>query len=217
MATKVLLTGFEPFGGQQINPSVHAVNEAAAVLNRRGVNTSAVELPCVFGEAARHLRRELVRHRPELVICVGQAAGRTGIGLERVAVNIDDAAIPDNAGEQPIDRAIIDGGPAAYFSTLPLKACLQELAARQIPAEVSQSAGTYVCNHVFYALMHELACMESAVARGGFVHIPCAPQQALEGKLPAMEIPTAATAVEIVVKQSLKTTEDVTTTAGTLH
>lgn len=217
MAAKVLLTGFEPFGGQQINPSAQAVKDAAAVLNRAGISTLTVELPCVFGEAARRLRGELIRHRPELVVCVGQAAGRSGIGLERVAVNVDDAAIPDNAGEQPIDRAIIDDGPAAYFSTLPLKACLQELTMLQIPAEVSQTAGTYVCNHVFYALMHELGGKDSAGARGGFVHIPCAPEQSPEGKLPVMEITTAAAAVEAVVRRSLQTTEDPTIAAGALH
>lgn len=217
MATKVLITGFEPFGGQQFNPSVQASRIAAAALNKAGIATSAVELPSVFGESSKRLRRELVTHRPELVICVGQASGRARIGLERVAVNIDDAAIPDNAGVQPIDRTIKEGGPTAYFSTLPLKASLQAVTARQIPAEVSQTAGTYVCNHVFYALMHELAGTASTAARGGFVHIPCAPEQASGRTIPTMEITTAAAAVEAIVKCSLNTTEDTKLAAGALH
>ncbi|WP_460461690.1 pyroglutamyl-peptidase I [Arthrobacter pigmenti] len=182
MTTKVLLTGFEPFGRHQLNPSAQAVSDAAAVLNKTGVATAAVELPCVFGQASRRLRREIALHRPELVICVGQASGRARIGLERVAVNIDDAPIVDNAGEQPVDLPIAEDGPAAYFSTLPVKACLRELTARQIPAEVSQSAGTYVCNHVFYSLMHELAGGAFAGTRGGFVHIPCAPRPDAGGR-----------------------------------
>lgn len=217
MATKVLLTGFEPFGGQQLNPSAQAVRDAAAVLNKTGITAAAVELPCVFDQADRWLRGEIARHRPELVICVGQASGRDRIGLERVAVNIDDAPIPDNAGDQPVDRPIAEGGPAAYFSTLPVKACLQELTALQIPAEVSQSAGTYVCNHVFYSLMHQLADAALAGTRGGFVHIPCSPEQVPDGGIPTMEIATAAAAVEVVARCSLRTAEDLNAAAGALH
>jgi pyroglutamyl-peptidase len=217
MSTKVLLTGFEPFGGHQLNPSAQAVSDAAAALNKTGIATVAVELPCVFGQADRRLRREIALHRPELVICVGQASGRARIGLERVAVNIDDAPIADNAGEQPVDLPIAEDGPAAYFSTLPVKACLRELTARQIPAEVSQSVGTYVCNHVFYSLMHELAGGAFAGTRGGFVHIPCAPGQAPEGGTPAMEVATAAAAVEVVARCSLHSDGDLNAAAGALH
>lgn len=217
MATKVLLTGFEPFGGNHTNPSTQVARHAAAALNDAGTPAAAVELPCVFGEAAWRLRADLARYRPELVVCVGQASGRAAIGLERVAVNIDDAAIEDNAGARPIDQPIVEDGPAAYFSTLPVKACLQELRELQIPAEVSQTAGTYVCNHVFYALMHELAGSGFAGTRGGFVHIPCAPEQAPDGNVPTMEITTAAAAVEAVARKSLKLSEDLAISAGALH
>ena len=134
-----------------------------------------MELPCVFGDSARVLAEALERFRPELVLCAGQAGGRARISLERVAINCDDARIPDNAGNQPVDEPVVQGGPAAYFTSLPVKAALAALTAEQIPAEVSQSAGTYVCNHVFYALMHALRLRPGT--RGGFVHVPYADTQ----------------------------------------
>lgn len=223
MATTVLLTGFEPFDGQQTNPSIEAVGGAAEALARTGIETAAVELPCVFGEAARRLLAEINNHRPRLIICVGQSAGRAKIGLERVAVNIDDAPIADNAGARPVDLPIVDGGPAAYFSTLPLKACLAGLTTGQIPAEVSQSAGTYVCNHVFYALMHELAGEQGPAlpggdaVRGGFVHIPALPEQAAGRSIPAMEVTTAAAGIEVIARRALGTVEDLPVPAGAVH
>lgn len=224
MATKVLLTGFEPFDGQQTNPSIEAVNRAAAALRQSGIDAISVHLPCVFGEAGDELLAEMNSHRPALIICVGQASGRAKISLERVAVNIDDAVIADNAGVQPVDRPVVDGGPVAYFSSLPLKACLAGLAARQIPAEVSQSAGTYVCNHVFYTLMHELAKQQgtappgAAAVRGGFVHIPASPQQAAGGRaVPAMEVTTAAAGIELIARHALGTREDLAVPAGAVH
>ena len=152
----ILLTGFEPFGGESTNPSWSAAREAAALLRAEGLDAQAVELPCVFGDAIRALEAALEQYRPELVVCAGQAGGRPRISLERIAINCDDARIPDNAGNSPVDRPVVDGGPAAYFSTLPVKAALAALTAAEIPAEVSQTAGTYVCNHVFYGLMHAL-------------------------------------------------------------
>ncbi|MFI5357704.1 MAG: pyroglutamyl-peptidase I [Opitutales bacterium] len=170
----VLLTGFEPFGDERLNPSA----EIARLLHGEvvaGHPVRGVLLPCVFNASLRELRRELDRGEPALVVCLGQAGGRGAITPERLAVNVDDARIPDNAGRQPVDRPVVRGGPAAYWSTLPIKAIVRRLALRGIPAEVSQSAGTFVCNHVFYALMHALRGRRAV--RAGFIHVPWLPGQ----------------------------------------
>ena len=166
----ILLTGFEPFGGDAANPS----QDVARILNGETIAGHTVVgalLPCVFGAALGELRLQARSCAPALVVCLGLAGNRAAITPERVAINVDDARIPDNAGLQPVDRPVIRGGPAAYWSTLPVKAIVAELRRQGLPAEVSQSAGTFVCNHVFYGLMHELAVRRPGV-RGGFIHIP---------------------------------------------
>ena len=165
----VLLTGFEPFGGEALNPAWEAVR----VLQGARIGGHRVEtrcLPVVFGAALRSLRKALAGTRPALVVCVGQAGGRAQVSLERVAINLDDARRVDNAGNAPIDAPVVAGGPAAYFTTLPVKRLRAELQRAGIPAELSLTAGTYVCNHVFYGLMHAL--QRKRGVRGGFVHIP---------------------------------------------
>jgi pyroglutamyl-peptidase len=172
----VLLTGFEPFGGDRVNPSWLAVRQLHG-RTLRGHRIVARRLPTTYEESLPRLRRLLRRVRPALVICVGQAGGRAEVTPERVAVNVDDSRLPDNAGRKPVDAAIIPGGPVAYWSTLPVKAIVRALRRQGVPASVSSSAGTFVCNHVFYGLMHELAKNGNA-ARGGFVHVPLLSGQA---------------------------------------
>lgn len=173
----VLLTGFDAFGGDSVNPSWWL----AQALHRRqiaGHRVVAAQLPTVFGDSIERLQALLDRHRPALVICLGLAAGRAALSLERIAINVDDARIADNAGAQPIDEPVIAAAPAAYFSTLPIKVMRQAIGAAGIPAEISQTAGTFVCNHVFYALMHRLATVPALRrARGGFIHVPMLPEQ----------------------------------------
>lgn len=174
---KVLLTGFEPFGGETINPSWLAVK---ALHGRKmlGRTVVAAQLPTVFDESLRVLNALLREHRPELVVCVGQAGGRHAMSLERVAINVNDAPIADNAGAQPIDTPVVRRAPVAYFTTLPIKAMLAALHRENIRAEVSQTAGTFVCNHVFYGLMRTLATQHALrQTRGGFVHVPWLPEQ----------------------------------------
>lgn len=173
--TKVLLTGFEPFGGELLNPSLEALGRLSA-LDSVGVEVSGAVLPVVFGRAYEVLRAAIEQRRPAVVICLGEAGGRAEITPERVAINVDDARMADNEGARPIDAPIVEGGPAAYFSTLPIKAMVASLRAKGVPASVSQSAGTFVCNHVFYRLMHLLATEWPGV-RGGFVHVPYLPAQ----------------------------------------
>jgi pyroglutamyl-peptidase len=173
----ILLTGFDAFGGASLNPSGLAVKalHGRQVLGHKVVTAC---LPTVYGQSLKTLGQLLRLHRPALVVCVGQAGGRSAISLERVAINVDDAPIADNAGSQPVDVPVVPGGPAAYFSTLPIKDMLVALQREGLPAEVSQTAGTFVCNHVFYGLMHQLATQRSLRnVRGGFVHVPWLPEQ----------------------------------------
>ena len=172
---RILLTGFDPFGGEMINPSWEAVR---ALHGRRvgGHLVVARQLPTAFVASLRLLKAAMRELKPAIVLGVGQAGGRTQLSLERVAINLQDARIPDNTGAQPIDEPVIAGAPAAYFSTLPLKAMLAGLHDAGVPAGISHSAGTYVCNHIAYAMLH-LAATRRGV-RAGFIHIPYLPAQA---------------------------------------
>jgi pyroglutamyl-peptidase len=209
--SRVLLTGFEPFGGEPVNPSWQAVSLLA---RRREV--AAVELPCVFAESLPALRAAIELHRPELVVCVGQAGGRPDVTPERVAVNLVDARIPDNAGDQPIDLPVVPGGPAGYFTTLPVKACVAAIRDAGVPASVSQTAGAFVCNQVFYGLMHLLAT-EFPGVRGGFVHVPFSPEQVVASAAPSLSVDNCADALGALVDTALAVTEDLRVVGGALH
>lgn len=207
----VLLTGFAPFAGETINPSWQAVRALDGQVIA-GHRITAVELPCAFDQSLPALRRALVKTAPRVAIAVGLAGGRDGISLERVAINLIDARIADNAGLQPIDAPVVRAGPTAYFSTLPLKASLQALVAAGIAAHLSQTAGTYVCNQVFYALMHALRYRRNT--RAGFVHVPWLPTQAKAHAQPGMRIEETTRALEIVVRTVLTTRHDARVAGG---
>lgn len=206
----ILLTGFEPFDGQSINPSEEIAREINDATIARHKVVGAL-LPCVFGAAIKELKHQIKLHSPDIVICLGQAGGRAEITPERVAINIDDARIPDNAGQQPVDKPIVKDGPAAYFSTLPIKAIVQELRKHSIPATVSQTAGTFVCNHVFYGLMHELALHRSEV-RGGFIHVPFVPEQTTDK--PSLPFEKMTEAIRIAIAASVEYRRDVKSAGG---
>jgi pyroglutamyl-peptidase len=156
----------------------------------------------------------LLRYRPALVVCTGQAGGRASLSLERVALNVNDARIPDNTGSQPVDTPVIPGAPAAYFSTLPIKAMLAALLDAGINAEVSQTAGTFVCNHVFYGLMHELAThAELRQTRGGFIHVPWLPAQGQ----PSMRLDEIVQGLKVAIECALATVTDIRKEAGALN
>lgn len=172
----ILLTGFEPFNGEAVNPSCEIARALdGAVLQGRRVVVR--QLPCVFGLAGQKLVQAIRETAPVIVVAMGQAGSRTEVSLERVAINVDDAPIPDNAGQRPVDRAIEAAGPAAYFSSLPIKAMAAAMRRAGVPAGVSQTAGTYVCNHVFYALQHAL---RDSTVPSGFVHVPWLDEQAAQ-------------------------------------
>ena len=207
----VLLTGFAPFGGETVNPSWQAVRALDGRLVE-GHRIIAVELPCEFDASLPALWHALRRTEPRVAIAVGLAGGREGISLERVAINLIDARIPDNAGAQPIDIPVLRGGAAAFFSTLPLKASLLALHEAGIPAHVSQSAGTYVCNQVFYALLHALRRRRNT--RAGFVHVPWLPEQAAAHGQPGMPLGQVTRALEVIVHTALTEREEVRMAAG---
>lgn len=210
----VLLTGFAPFDGEAVNPSWQAVQ----ILHGRhvaGHRIVARQLPVEFGASLKELRAAIRETKPSLVLCVGQAGGRGTMSLERVAINVDDARIPDNAGARPIDTAIVEDGPAAYFTGLPIKAMLAALRDAGIPAEVSQTAGTYVCNHVFYGLMHAL---RNRRIRGGFVHIPYSPEQAAHHPgAPSLPVETVVHGLRVALQVALETGVDRKFAAGAEH
>ena len=203
----LLVTGFEPFGGDSINPS----GEVARALHGSRIDGAPViglVLPCVFGTSIDALRTALDAHRPQLVLALGLADGREGFTPERVAINLDDARIPDNAGAQPIDRPIVPGGGAAHFSTLPVKAMVAALREAGHPASVSNSAGTFVCNHVFYGLMHALKRRRGV--RGGFMHLCALPGQGL----PALPLDALIDGVSVALSTALATHADLHSAEG---
>ena len=212
----VLVTGFEPFAGEIDNPSLEI---ARALDGKRiaGHRVVGAVLPTEFRRSLSILGALLRKHRPLLVIAIGQAGGRAQISLERVAINLIDARIADNSGEQPVDVPVIRDAPAAYFSTLPLKAMLQRLLASNIPAALSQSAGVYVCNQVMFGLLHQLQ-EHRPRARGGFVHVPFLPQQATRHyNAPSMALATMIEAIALSIETALTTPDDLHYAAGATH
>ena len=193
---KALVTGFEPFGGESINASLEAVRRLPPRIGALEVVTA--ELPASYARSLGVLEDAIARTRPDIVLCVGQAGERALLSVERVAVNLQDAEIADNDSARPVDVPVIAGGPAAYLATLPVRAAVAALRAAELPAEVSMSAGTFVCNHVFYGLMH-LAATGGHRFRGGFLHVPRLPQQAA-GSAPSMELDDIVRGLGIVLE-----------------
>lgn len=173
---KILVTGFDPFGGEKVNPALEAVKSLPSVIH--GAEIRWVEIPTVFYQSAEVLEAEIVRYQPDVVLCIGQAGGRASLTPERVAINQDDARIPDNQGNQPIDTPIRLDGEAAYFSTLPIKAMVQAIKEVGLQATVSNTAGTFVCNHLMYQALY-LADKKFSHMRAGFMHIPYMTEQVI--------------------------------------
>ena len=216
---RILLTGFEPFGGQSINPSWE-VARALHGLQLPGAQVVAVQLPCVFAQALPALQQALTQHTPDIVLALGQAEGRCDLSVERVAINVMDARIPDNAGAQPIDVPVIAGGPAAYFSTMPIKSLVAGLKAAGFPASVSQTAGTFVCNQVFYGLQHALV---GQGVHSGFMHLPLLPEQAAHWPVPglpswplALQVAGVQQALALLLAQRQQGLADAAIGGGTL-
>lgn len=212
---KVLVTAFDAFGDADTNPSELVVGQLATTISGAHVHTAVI--PTVFHSSATNVFDLVASIAPDVIIMLGQAAGRSAITPERVAINVDDARIPDNAGALPIDKPIVAGGPAVYFSTLPIKAITKAISDTGIPASVSNTAGTFVCNHVFYAVMHHLTQSDYRHTRAGFIHIPAIPQQGFGSEVPTVELDVITKAIEIAIETALTTSTDVAIEGGSLH
>jgi pyroglutamyl-peptidase len=196
---KVLVTGFEPFGGDNVNASLEAVRRLPPRIGTLEIETAG--LPTSYARSLPALEAAIARARPDIVLCVGQSGDRAALSVERVAVNVQDAEIADNDGTRPVDAPVVAGGPAAYLATLPVRAVVAALRAEALPTELSMSAGTFVCNHVFYGLMH-LAATRHHPFRGGFLHVPRLPQA---GRAPSMALDDIVRGIGIVLEVAAKT------------
>jgi pyroglutamyl-peptidase len=213
MMANILVTGFEPFGGEPVNPALEAVKQLnGQIIAGHRVITNVV--PAVKGKSVDVVIESIKAVQPVLVLAVGQAGGRADITVERVAINVDDFRIKDNEGNQPVDEPIAVDGPVAYWSSLPIKAIVERIRLSGIPAKVSNNAGTYVCNHLFYGLMHYLKQQDSPI-RGGFVHIPYLPEQAVRNPgQPSMSLENIVKALTVALEAALTTNEDIKMESG---
>ena len=196
---KILITGFDPFGGETVNPAYEAVKLLPDTI--AGAEIIKLEVPTRFHRAGAVLEDAMQRHKPDAVICVGQAGGRAAITPEKVAINLMDGRIPDNAGYQPVDVPIREHGETAYFTSLPVKAMVQRMRDAGIPAAVSYTAGTYVCNYLLYTLLY-LIDKKYPNVRGGFIHVPYAMEQVINKPLgtPSMDLHQIARGLETAVE-----------------
>lgn len=212
---KILVTGFDPFGGEVINPAIETVKRLPDTIS--GAKVIKLEIPTVCHQSLRVIDEAIARYDPDVVLSVGQAGGRPDITVERVGINVDDCRIPDNAGNQIVDEPIYADGPAAYFVTVPIKAMVQRIRERNIPASVSNTAGTFVCNHVTYGVCHLLAVKYSG-KRSGFIHIPFLPQQAVDKKnMPSMSQDMMVEAITAAIEAVVDTEKDIKVTGGATH
>ena len=212
---KILVSGFDPFGGEKINPAIESVKLLPDSI--KGHEIIKIEIPTVMGKRVDKLKEKIAEVKPDVVISVGQAGGREDITVERVAINVDDCRIKDNVGNQPIDEKIAEDGPDAYLLTLPIKAMVENIKSANIPASVSNTAGTFICNHVAYGMAH-LRATEYPNMRTGFIHIPFLPEQVLNKPHTAsMNLDTIAKALEKAIEAVIDNDEDIKVTGGKTH
>lgn len=211
---KVLITGFDPFGGEIINPALEAVKRLPE--NISGAEVIKLEIPTVFKKSLEKIEENIVKHNPDIVISVGQAGGRFGVTPERVAINMDDARIEDNEKNQPIDVSVFEDGENAYFTNLPIKAMVKEMQDGGIPGSVSNSAGTFVCNHVMYGILYMINKSYPNM-KGGFIHVPYIPAQVVsKPNMPSMSIDDIAKGLELCIKAAVENDEDLKAVGGAI-
>ncbi|TVU73712.1 MULTISPECIES: pyroglutamyl-peptidase I [Cobetia] len=216
---RLLLCGFEPFGSDSVNPALHIIEaldgQRLALPDREhgSVEIIACRVPVTRFAAIDSVVEAIGVHAPDVVIMLGQASGRSAITPERIAINLDDYRIADNGGHQPVDEPVEPGGPDGCFTTLPIKAMVSDLQAAGLPASVSYSAGTFVCNHLFYGIQRHLA---DSPIRSGFVHIPALPEQSLDGRLPTMSLDSLLEGVRTLCLSAMSHHEDVRIGGGNI-
>jgi len=212
---KALITGFDPFGGESINPAFEAIKKMKDKIGTCEV--VKLEIPTVFNRSLEVLEAAIEQEKPDFVICVGQAGGRFSMSLEKVGINLNEARIPDNDGQQPLNEKIKDDGETAYFSSLPNKAIAKAMNDHFIPAEVSYTAGTYVCNHVLYGLMY-LIDKKYPHLRGGFIHVPFLPEQVMDKRnAPYMELSRITKGLELAIEVTASNEVDIEYVSGETH
>lgn len=209
---KVLITGFDPFGGESVNPALEAVKALPDTI--AGAEIIKLEIPTVFRKSLEKIEENIIKHSPDIVISIGQAGGRFGVTPERVAINIDDVRIEDNEKNQPIDITIFEDGETAYFTNLPIKAMVKEMQDGGIPASVSNTAGTFVCNHVMYGIMYMIDKKYPNI-KGGFIHVPYIPSQVVtKPNMPSMSASDITKGLELCIKAAIENNEDVKVVGG---
>ena len=212
---KILVTGFDPFGGEKINPAIESVKKLPDTI--AGAQIIKLEIPTVCHKSLKVIDEAIATHHPDVILSIGQAGGRTDITVERVGINVDDCRIPDNEGNQIIDEPVYADGPDAYFVNLPIKAMVENILSKKIPASVSNTAGTFVCNHVTYGVRY-LIEHKYPGKRSGFIHIPFLPQQVIDKKnMPSMELMTIVKGIEAAIEAIVTTKEDIKVTGGATH
>jgi len=209
MDKKIIITGFDSFGGEKLNPSYEAVKMLPETIS--GATIFKIELPTVFGKSIDALKKAMAEIKPDYVVCVGQSGGRFEITPERVAINVSDARIPDNEGQSPIDEPIFADGENAYFTKLPIKAMVKALKENNIPGAVSNTAGTYVCNHIMYGLLYLINTYEEFKdIKGGFIHVPYCTEQVIDKRNePSLTREQISKGLEICIEALINNTEDI--------
>lgn len=210
---KILLTAFEPFGGDSINPALEALKLVKDEIC--GAQIIKCRVPVVRCRSVETVRAVMEAERPDAVLCIGQAGGRSGLTPERVAVNVDDYRIPDNEGNQPIDEQVFPDGENAYFAGIPIKAMVRKIQESGVPAYVSNTAGTYVCNHLMYGVLYHIAKSFPGM-RGGFIHVPFIREQVTERHgTPYLPLADIVTGIEAAVAAIVENDKDIAVTGGT--
>lgn len=211
---KILVTGFDPFGGEKINPALEVIKLLPKEIG--GNEIKILEIPTVYKKSLEKIEKEIEIFDPDFILSIGQAGGRADISIERVAINIDDFRIEDNEGNQPIDEQIFKDGDSAYFSTLPIKAIQNEIEKNKIPSSISNTAGTFVCNHVFYGVRY-LIEKKYPNKKSGFIHIPFLPEQVLgKANMPSMSLENILKGITIAIETIFKYDEDIKKNGGAI-
>ncbi len=213
---KILVTGFDPFGGEAVNPALEAIKKLPCKILE--AELIKLEIPTVLGKSVAKIEKKIERLEPDVVLSIGQAGGRADISVERVGINVDDFRIADNEGNQPIDEPIIKGAPSAYFVTLPIKAMVEKMRANKIPASVSNTAGTFVCNHVCYGVAHIASrrTSEGKPMKSGFIHIPFLPEQVIKkpALTPSMSLEMIVRGLELAIEAIVENVSDIKVSGG---